>query len=430
MRISVILAVLIIASVSVWAVPVTDTQNGVFHPSFGALQVTVNDNPMSTPVIALDSPDRIVISFDERAEDRRYMRYELIHCDAMWKPDGLVASEYIDGFNEGTVEQYEFSQMTLTHYVHYRIVVPDGQMRITVSGNYLLRVYPEDDPDDILLQARFCVSEASAKVGVGVTSITDAGVNDKWQQLELVIDTEQVDGIEDLFSDLTVVVEQNGRDDNKAVVRHPLRVSGKRAIYEHLRQLIFPAGNEYRRFETVSTQYPGMGVERIVYNDPFYNFMLYTDVMRADGPYVYDETQHGRFFVSEYNSSESDTEADYVGVHFALDIPEIGDADVYLDGDLVNRRFGPESRMVFNRATGRYEKSLLLKQGAYNYQYVTLPRGSSVGGASRIEGDFHNTRNEYTVKVYHRPRGSRYDRLIGVAGIVFGDMAGQRGTLF
>lgn len=398
-----------------------DTMNGVFHPSFGALQVTVNDNPMSNPVVVLDSPDRIVISFDERAEDRRYMRYELIHCDASWRADGLVASEYLDGFNEGSVDEYEYSQMTLVHYVHYRIALPNEQMRFTISGNYLVRVYAEDDPDDTLLQARFSVSEATARVGLGVTSVTDGGVNDHYQQVEFTVDTEQVDGMEDLFSDLTVVVEQNGRQDNKAVIGHPLRVSGKKAVYEHLRDLIFPAGNEYRRFETVSTQYPGMGVERITFNDPFYNFTLYPDRSRSDGPYVYDQTQNGRFFIREYNSSMSDIEADYAGVHFILDIPEIPGADVYIDGDLTGRRLDPGSRMVFNRGTGRYEKSMLLKQGAYNYQYLVVPHGTSKGLTAPVEGDFYNTRNEYTVKVYHRPRGSRYDRLIGAAGIVFGE---------
>ena len=108
-------------------------------------------------------------------------------------------------------------------------------------------------------------------------------------------------------------------------------------------------------------------------------------------------------------------------VHFGLEMPEIAGADVFLDGDFVQRRFDPVSRMVYNRATGRYENSMMLKQGAYNYQYLTVPSGSLQGETAPVEGDFYQTVNEYTVRVYYRPRGGRFDRLIGVGMIVSGN---------
>lgn len=123
-------------------------------------------------------------------------------------------------------------------------------------------------------------------------------------------------------------------------------------VYEHLRPLIFTGGNEYRRFETVSTGYPGMGVETITFEAPVYNMWLSTDTPRAFSPYSYDSTQHGRFFIRESSSSRSDTEADYVMTHFSLEMPELTGQDVFLDGDFVQRRFDPLSRMVYNRATG------------------------------------------------------------------------------
>ena len=146
---------------------------GIFAPSFHSLQVKVEGNEMAPPVIMLNSDDHIIINFDEIAEDQRYMRYSLIHCDAQWRPSGLVDAEYIDGFNLGDVEQYEFSQMTTTHYVNYTIALPNDQVKFTISGNYLLKVFPEDNPDETLLQARFSVSENSMKVSGGVTSRTD-----------------------------------------------------------------------------------------------------------------------------------------------------------------------------------------------------------------------------------------------------------------
>ena len=76
--------------------------------------------------------------------------------------------------------------------------------------------------------------------------------------------------------------------------------------------------------------------------------------------------------------------------------------------------------MVFNRVTGLYEKTLLLKQGAYNYQYLAVPFGTMKGETAPIEGDYYETVNEYFVKVYCRCHGERYDRLVGVAMIYSG----------
>lgn len=420
-RIVLTAAAVLCLAVSGWAEE-TDMSQRIVNPAFKTLKVTLEGNEFAPPVIRLgDSASRVTVSFDEISEDRRYMRYELIHCDALWQPEGLVASEFLDGFNEGVVEDYEFSRATLVHYVHYTITIPNREVRITEPGNYLLRVYDESEPEETLLQARFGVSDFSAGVFVGVSSLTDIDANRSHQQVDFTVDIQHVAGVDDPFNDLKVVVSQNGRTDNEVVLTAPQRVLGNRVIYEHLRPLIFDAGNEYRRFETVSTSYPGMRVENITYEPPIYNMWLYTDAPRAGEPYSYDSTQHGRFFIREYSSSRSDTEADYVMTNFALEMPELPDADIFIDGDLTQRRFDPLSRMVYNHATGRYEQSLLLKQGAYNYNYLTVPSGSERGETAPVEGDFHQTTNEYTVKVYHRPRGSRFDRLIGVGMVVSGN---------
>ncbi len=398
---------------------VEDTMTGIFHSDFRSLQIKVEGNDYSPAIITLNSRDRVLISFDELAEDRRYMRYALVHCDADWQPSGLVEAEYVDGFNQGDVEEYEYSQMTSIHYVHYNIAIPNEQVKFTVSGNYLLRVYPEENPDETLLQARFMVNENTMKVSCDVTSRTDVDYNDSHQQLSIKVDADKVD-VRDMFNDLTVVVSQNNRNDNNVVVPKPLRISGKVAYYEHLRPLIFDAGNEYRRMEIVSVTYPGMGVGEISFAHPFYHMTLLADTPRSYGCYLYDQTQFGRYTIREYNSTQSDIEADYVLTHFALQMPELDNVDVFLDGDFTYRRFDPDSRMIYNRASGMYEKSVLLKQGAYNYQYIAVPYGSMRGKTSAIEGDFYQTVNEYTVLVYHRQPGSRYDRLVGATTVYSG----------
>lgn len=416
-RFCIILVSLLLLSMSSFASDVDDTMNGIFNPQFKTLQVNVGGNDYAPPVITLGSDDRVIISFDELTEEHSYLRYSLVHCNANWQPSGLVDSEFVDGFNLGYVNDYEYSQLTKVHYVHYSIALPNDEVRFTTSGNYLLRVFAEDNPDEPLLQARFMVSEAKAMVTASVTSRTDVDYNGAHQQISFEVDASKLN-VQDMYNDLKIMVSQNLRVDNEVVVGKPLRVSLNKAYYEHLTPLIFKAGNEYRRMETVSVTYPGMRVAEIAYREPYYHIMLETDKLRSVGQYLYNQTQFGRFTIREYNSSQSDIEADYVLTHFSLDLPEQFDCGIFLDGDFTHRRFDDDSRMDFNRETSLYEKTMLLKQGAYNYQYLIVPNGKSAGMTAPIEGDFYETVNEYLIKVYcHRP-GERYDRLVGV-GLIF-----------
>jgi len=391
----------------------TDTMTGVMNDHIRSVQTRYDGSIFAIPMVTLGTGERLTVVFDHLADDREYLRYRVMRCDADWRPSTLAESEFLDGFNESAIENYDFSRGTTVHYVNYWFEFPDDNIRPTLSGNYLIQVYPENDPDEVWFQTRVMVSEQVAGISAEVTSRTDIDYNDGHQQLSVAVDTERAD-VDDPFNDLTVVIQQNGRYDNEVALRHPLRATGRTAIYEHSRPLIFEAGNEYRRMEISNINYPGMHVEQIEYAAPYYHFKLETDGSRAGESYLYDSTQHGRFYIREYNSAQSDTEADYAVVHFSLDYPELDGAQIFLDGDMVQRRFDPGSIMTFNRATGRYEKVLLLKQGAYNYQYLTVLPRSDKATTSVIEGNKYQTVNEYLIKVYTRRPGERTDRLIGV----------------
>lgn len=412
------------AAISGTLMPVTAKENtltGIFDENFRTIVTEVNGDRLAPPVIGLDSSETLTIGFDALREERDYLRYSIYHCDADWDLSDVVDTEVFDGFNYADVTDYAFSRATAVHYVHYSITLPNEEFRFRLSGNYLLRVYPENEPEEILLQVRFMVTERAVSIRGEASSRTDTDYNDRHQQLTLDVDLNKYP-VRDMFNDLTVVVTQNGRHDNEAIVRHPTRVSGNTAIYEHRKELIFPAGNEYRRMETVQQTYPGMGVEEIVFHEPYYHHILKTAEPRHSKPYYFDQTQHGRYFIREYNSSNSDTEADYCVVHFTLKMLPVLDGDVYLDGDLTYRHFDDGSRMKYDEEAGVYHKAMLLKQGAYNYQYLTLPHSGDATAArtADVEGDFYQTVNEYEVKVYYRAPGERYDRLLGVTIVYSG----------
>lgn len=394
-----------------------DTMNGIFNERVRTVQARLGDDMFAPPVVGLGTSDYLDISFDVLSEDRDYFRYRAVRCDANWQPSTIVENEWLDGFNESVIEDYRFSNVTSVHYVHYTFQFPNEDISPKLSGNYLIQVYNEDNPEEVWFQQRVMISEQSAPISASITSRTDVDYNSQHQQLSIAVDTERA-GVSDPFNDLRVMVSQNGRGDNEVALRQPLRMSGRTAIYEHQKPLIFEAGNEYRRFEVSNINYPGMNVAEIGYYQPYYHFTLAQDVSRAGEQYLYDQTQWGRFVVREYNSADSDVDADYVVVHFSLDYPEMPGSMVFLDGDMVSRRFDQGSQMLFNPSSGRYEKALLLKQGHYNYQYLVVPPGGTSGKTSVIEGDKYQTVNEYLIKVYTRGPLDRTDRLVGVKRIL------------
>lgn len=403
----------LMAATTVAAAPFqpADTRTAIFSPDYRTLTVEVEGNRLAPPILVSGADDHLVVGFDGMGDEREYLRYSIYHCDADWRLSDLVDSEVFDGFNYADVEDYAFSRATITHYVHYSITLPNEAFRFRLSGNYLLRVYPETEPENVLLQARFMVSEGAVGVGGSASSRTDIDYNASHQQVEASVDLRKYP-IRDPYNDITLKIVRNGDYGNATSITHPSRVAGSTLRYEHNPALIFPAGNEYRRMEVVSTSYPGMGVDMITFEEPYYHMWLATDHPRVGNPYNFDRTQHGRFFVREYNSTNSDTEADYVPVHFSLDMLRIPDAEVYLEGDLVYRAADNTARMGYNPSTGRYEKTLFLKQGAYNYRYTAIPPSFD------IEGNFYQTINEYTILVYYRAPGERYDRLIGT-GVIY-----------
>ena len=289
---------LIIVSGILAAKAVENTSTGVFDPRFRTITTEVEGNRLAPPVITLGSADRLTIGFDCLAEDREFLRYSIYHCNALWEPSGLVDAETFDGFNYADVTDYAFSRATTTHYVHYSVTLPNADFSFRLSGNYLLKVYPENDPDNVLLQVRFMVSEGAVGVSGSASSGTDIDYNGSHQQLSLQVDLNRYP-VRDVFNDLRLCVTQNGRTDNAVVVTHPSRQSGTSLIYDHNPSLIFPAGNEYRRIETVQMLYPGMRIDHIDFFPPYYHHFIDVDQPRHSKLYTYDQTQHGRFLERE-----------------------------------------------------------------------------------------------------------------------------------
>ena len=391
-----------------------DTRVHIFDNNVRSLKVCLASNMYIPPVLMMNSDDCLVVNFDYIDYDVHYLRYSVTHCNADWQPSQLVESEYVSGFNYADIDDYAPSEATYVHYYNYQFMLPNADMEFLVSGNYLLSVYEQDDPNTILFQTRFSVCEGTVGVYPQVTSRTDIEYNNRFQQVSFDI-RYKPNQIQDPYSEFTCIVSQNSREDNAVTVNRPTMVGVDHVTYEHNRDLIFAAGNEFRRFETVNAHNINMGVQSIRYYEPMYNAILMIDEPRNETQYLYDKTQFGRFTIRNAEAfGENALQADYMITHFTLDTyGKLNGGNVWLYGEFLDGYPASQAMMKYDASSGCYTADLLLKQGAYNYMYLWVPDGTSVGQTSRIEGDHYETVNEYLVKVYDRPMGERYDHLVG-----------------
>lgn len=365
-----------------------------------SLQLLVDDDPLLPPVVTLEQT--VSIEFDELSHD--YHRYvcHIEHCNFDWTPtEGVFESDYISGFNDRPIEDYENSFNTTQLYTHYRISFPNEETRLRLSGNYRVTVFEDDDREAPLLQAEFCVVEPTMNVTAAVSGNTDIDFNQSHQQLSYAI-AYGADRVVDPLRELHTVVMQNRRWDTRVSDLPPNIQKATGVEYTHRRELIFEAGNEFRKFELLDVNRTGLNIDRIRWHEPYYHAMLYPDKPSLN--YVYEEDQDGAF-VMRNDDGDWATTSEYVWMHFTLQVPR-QDVPVYICGHWANAFPDACCLMEWNEAAGQYEAAVYLKQGYYNYAYV---RADGI----LLDGNFFQTENEYLVLVYHRPQGGRYDRLVG-----------------
>lgn len=364
------------------------------------------------PVMTLGSDDELLFTFDEMSHT--YKRYicRLTHCNADWSRSSLLEIEYLEGFNDMPIEQWDNSVNTTQLFTTYEYVIPNDDVSLKVSGNYRLDVFEDGSSHNMPVASfDFSVVEPSVSLSSSISGNTDRSFNDGEQQLSFLVDYSSYP-ISSPASEVIPVVYQNRRRDNVVYGVKPTYITGNRLEYVHNDKLIFDAGNEYRRFEITDPNSPGENIEEVIYSAPDYHALLYIDKQRRYHSNYRDE--NGRFFINTLEGYGSALETDYLYVHFALEVPYRSGGSYYLMGDAFGDTFNPLNKLDYDAESGYYHTTQLLKLGVYNYMYVWLPDNMQESSFEPSEGNIYNTENEYLIYIYHRGFGDRYDRLIGV----------------
>lgn len=390
-------------------------RNRILNPDIASLQVVAGNNWLSMPVIALGEGVPVNIAFDDLTHEYRRYAYKVEHCNADWSTSGdLFVSDYIDGFNaDNVIEHVEQSINTNVLYTHYRFQIPNERCKLKMSGNYRVTIYDANDDDKAVAECCFMVVEPCMGIKLSVDANTDKGINSRWQQVAMEVKYGEGLSVTDVQRQIYTVVMQNGRWDNAVVNAKPQFVMGDGLRWSHNAQLVFEAGNEYRKFEMLDVRHANMGVEKIDWDGEAYHAYLWPDEPR--GSYVFDEDANGAFYIRNSDNRENNSTSEYIHVHFTLRSPRLA-GDVFVNGVWTNDQLSAPYKMQFDEGAQCYRLSLLLKQGYYSYQYVWQQSNGQIATVPS-EGSFYQTENRYQALVYYRKLGERADRLVGFAEI-------------
>jgi len=349
------------------------------------------------------------VAFDDLQANEKDYYYLIEHCDRHWKTSDLLPTEFVRGYQKEQIRSYQNSVNTLQFYTHYDFQIPNEQTQLLISGNYRLSVL--NDNDEVIFTRYFIVYEPITTVGVSVHQRRDVSVISEQQSVQFNINHPGL-SINNPYEEIYPMIFQNFDFSTAIYDLKPQFIRGDQLLYKYDKETAYFGGNEFLNFDTKEMLMTNFRVAAVVSGKDLYESILYTDVQRAFDPYTYFPDINGNFLVNKARSNENNLDADYSRVAFSLNADEFFDKQVYVYGAFNNYRLTDENRMIYNPELGIYQAKILLKQGFYNYNFVTLNSHNQINSVE-LNGSFDETENDYQVIVYYVKFGSRYDRVIG-----------------
>lgn len=371
---------------------------------------------LAFPIIALNSGEQFLLSFDDLSPNINNYTYTIIHCTPDWKPTAnLFTSDFIKGYSEDNISSYEYSFNTFQKYIHYSAAFPHENMQIIKSGNYIVKVYQDYNPDNIILTMRFMVVEELFQIQPTLRASTIP--SDQYYKHELdfnLITSGQ--NITDPFSEIKIVLLQNYNWSQAITGLKPRFISSEALNYNYDGENNFDAGNEWRYFDIRSLRFQSERILTYEFSDRIYHTLLKADDKRTFKQFKTYGDINGQRSIEVQEGNRAEIEADYSYVHFKLNTDKpLSDGNVYVFGQLTNWEFLPEAKMKYNSEAKTYESTLLLKQGYYNYKYVVLRDKEVKPDEGYYEGNFYQSENVYQILVYFKSVVGDYYQLLGTS---------------
>lgn len=384
----------------------------VNNTNLKTVQLNRSDLQLAYPILLLNSEDELIFSFDDLKGGVRNYYYTFQHCDQNWEASNLTTFDYLDGYEENTIDNYSFSFGTLQAYTHYSVNFPNDNIDFKVSGNYVVKVWEDDNRDVPLIVKRFFVWEELASINAKVYRPNLIEFRNNYQEINFTVDIRSLD-VSHALDEIRVTLFQNGRYDNAIYDSKPRMITNDLLTYDK-DDMVFPAGKEYRHFDTKTLNFQSDMVRKITKEDGKYQVYVNVDDSRLYQKYFYETDINGQYVLQADLTNDVNTEGDYAMVNFVLKYPYvITSGELYVFGELNNNQMNNQNKMTYDYDLQQYTAQLYLKQGYYNYLYMYKGIGSSKGELIYTEGNHFESENDYQLFIYQHMYDRDYDRIVG-----------------
>ncbi len=399
-------------------------QDAVNQPDIRTVRLYQRGQPRSYPIYEMGGAP-LTLSFDKFHRDIINYQYTITHCTPDWQSSKISSQVYLEGMRRGFIDDYQHSQNTYHPYVHYSLQIPNRDMQPKIPGNYILKVFREDQSTPVITR-RFYVVKDRINISPNLQQPNFPRYRNTHQELDFTINYQSLRDVSDPFRQFKVVLRQNGRNDNTIRRLKPKYVEGKKLIYDYEEENLFKGGNEFRPVDLRSLNYGGQGVRELVL-DSIYTAHLNVDESRQYQSHVDYSDNNGWNMTLAQGVNNPHTQSAYISTYFYLDAnPSLkpGEA-IYVFGNLSNWEIQERCRLQYLKDEGVYYANLLLKQGYYDYKYAISPGpGQGKINTTRLEGTHFETENRYLILVYFQDPFRNLFKLVGARTLSSG-LGGQ-----
>lgn len=380
--------------------------------SVRTIQLYQGNDEQSLPVTTMDGGETLTLEFDLVGEEGRPLSIYFQHADRTWRRD-LSPGQALESFQDDRLVEYRPSRGTRVSYVHYQYRFPNDDIRFRVSGNYVLRVTERGRRDSVLFEQPFFVTEGEGGLQLGAESFPVPGQRQaSLRPRARYTPPSEIQG--DPFGHAVCFV-RNGRLTDTRCEDRPLLVRQPKLEFELERdQAYTPATAEYGL--DLSTLRSTAQIARVERSSGPIRAILDPDYARfADGGRR-GPSLNGQTVVRGALSAQADPAltAEYVETTFAF-VPSSEqpyDRPPVVTGSFSGMDPARGAAMEWNARRGRYEGTVLLKQGQYQYFYAA----EDPAFAEQLRRNQSPLASTYSAFVYYRDTQRNTDRLLQVGG--------------
>jgi hypothetical protein len=381
-----------------------------------SLRVYSAQDETSLPVIVQSENSNIAIEFDLESEFIPNLNIVFRFCDKDWNPTNNIFL-----LNIGKNIAYFLELKTLPTTVekaryHFRGEFPGNyeDVEFPFSGKWMFYITESDDSTKVYGSGKFYViqDDVALRVNVKREQLEDKVYfpSDLAKIFNITATFNLPDEMFPVFVDHLEIVE-NHKIHQTVIVDRGFNTNRRQFYWDGNRKFSFTArdiypGNEYRQVDSrdinvfnsknVKAQFDGIEYSRFFKKAP-------------------KDLNGGSIFTNFKNEF-----ATYLNVTFSIRPPDEIFGNIFLTGTFNNWQLLPDYEMTDDY--GLYTKTIELKRGIYDYQYVVADVINNTIKNDDwlvLEGNTWDTSNVYHVFLYYKDQNyGGYDRIIGYSKII------------